>query len=232
MKKRLSRRALLSLAPAVLAGAAAAPPFRDRFLAAGGALNDFLSALDFGSGRLALEYEDAELTPLERFPLNSYDRHEPEFDPASWQLRVEGCVARPGDYSLSDIMTLFRRRQNVRHICIEGWSVVGAFGGAQLEDVLRFVGADLTAPFVEVTCLDDYYTSFDMASCLHPQTLLCDEMYGKPLTRGHGAPLRMHMPTKLGYKSAKYLSSLRVTRERPRYRGLWEDQGYPWHAGL
>jgi hypothetical protein len=101
MQRGLSRRALLSLAPAVLAGAAAAPPFRDRFLAAGGELNDLFSALVFGSGRLAPEYEDGELTPLDRLPLNSYDRHEPEFDAPSWRLRVEGCVARPGDYSLS-----------------------------------------------------------------------------------------------------------------------------------
>ena len=71
-----------------------------------------------------------------------------------------------------------------------------------------------------------------MASCLHPQTLLCYEMYGKPLDRGHGAPLRIHMPTKLGYKSSKYLISLRVSNVLSRDKGFWEDQGYSWYAGI
>ena len=73
------------------------------------------------------------------------------------------------------------------------------------------IGADTTARFVYVECADDYYESLDMATALHPQTLLCYEMYDQPLTREHGAPLRLQIPTKVGYKQAKYLTSLRVT---------------------
>ncbi len=101
--------------------------------------------------------------------------------------------------------------QNVRHICIEGWDVVGNFGGARLRDLLALAGADPSARFVEIGCLDDYYSSIDMASARHPQTLACYEMYGQPLTGGHGAPLRLHLPVKLGYKSAKHVYSLRVS---------------------
>ena len=73
------------------------------------------------------------------------------------------------------------------------------------------IGADPTARFVTVECADDYYESLDMATALHPQTLLCYEMYDQPLTREHGAPLRLHIPTKIGYKHAKYFTDLKVS---------------------
>ena len=93
------------------------------------------------------------------------------------------------------------------------------------------IGADTTARFVYVECADDYYESLDMATALHPQTLLCYEMYDQPLTREHGAPLRLQIPTKVGYKQAKYLTSLSVTNVLPRV-GYWEDQGYSSFYGL
>ena len=79
-------------------------------------------------------------------------------------------------------------RHNTRHICVEGWDVIGRFGGARLSDFLQMIGADTKARFVYVECADDYYESLDMATALHPQTLLCYEMYDRPLTREHGAP--------------------------------------------
>ena len=110
--------------------------------------------------------------------------------------------------------------------------VIGNFGGARLSDFLQMVGADPAARFVEVSCLDDYYSSYDIESCLHPQTLLCWEMYGQALTAEHGAPLRLHMPVKLGYKSAKYIYSIRVTNVLGKEKGFWEDQGYSWYGGI
>ena len=73
------------------------------------------------------------------------------------------------------------------------------------------IGADTTARFITVECADDYYESLDMATALHPQTLLCYEMYNRPLTREHGAPVRLSIPTKVGYKQAKYLTDMKVT---------------------
>jgi DMSO/TMAO reductase YedYZ molybdopterin-dependent catalytic subunit len=75
------------------------------------------------------------------------------------------------------------------------------------------------------------YESLDMSSALHPQAQLCYEMNDQPLTRGHGAPLRLRIPTKIGYKQAKYLSSLRVTNVLTK-KGYWEDQGYSGYYGL
>jgi len=93
------------------------------------------------------------------------------------------------------------------------------------------IGTDTTARFLTVECADDYYESLDMATALHPQTLLCYEMYGQPLTREHGAPLRLSIPTKVGYKQAKYLTDLTVTNVLARV-GYWEDQGYSEFYGL
>jgi DMSO/TMAO reductase YedYZ molybdopterin-dependent catalytic subunit len=83
-----------------------------------------------------------------------------------------------------------------------------------------------------VTCADGYYESLDRATARHPQSLLCYEMYDRPLDRGHGAPLRLQMPTTLGYKQAKYLMTLGVSHVLPAQRSYWADQGYSWYAGV
>ena len=141
-------------------------------------------------------------------------------------------MRRPGSYTLAALQQLPQVVQNTRHICIEGWDVIGNFGGVPIATFLEHVGADRSAAFIEVSCADDYYESVDMASARHPQSLLCHEMYGRPLSREHGAPLRLVMPTKLGYKQAKYVTGLKVTDVLQARRGYWEDQGYPWHGGL
>jgi DMSO/TMAO reductase YedYZ molybdopterin-dependent catalytic subunit len=229
---RRSRRELLKMLP--LAGAAALlhPGWRARVIEEGLALSDVAAAATFDSQRLAPVFSDAELTPFERFPLNSYLVHDPEVDLESWRLTVSGLVARPGEYTLDAIRALPRVTQNTRHICIEGWDVVGSFGGVRTADLLAAVGAEPAARFLEVTCADDYYESLDMATALHPQSLICDEMYGRPLSREHGAPLRLVLPTKLGYKQAKYIVGLRVSNVLGSKRGYWVDQGYGWYGGL
>ena len=149
----------------------------------------------------------------------------------NWTLTVSGAVQKPGEYTLPQVQALPRFRQNTRHICVEGWDVIGRFGGARLSDFLQLVGADPTARFITVNCADDYYESLDMGTALHPQTLLCYEMYEQPLTRQHGAPLRLQIPTKVGYKQAKYLTDLKVSNVLTRV-GYWEDQGYSYFYGL
>jgi DMSO/TMAO reductase YedYZ molybdopterin-dependent catalytic subunit len=173
------------------------------------------------------------VVPFERFPYNGYDVLDPRVDLDNWTLTVEGRVQRPGKYRLPHIQSLTKITQNVRHVCVEGWDAIGSFGGTRISDFLQAIGADMSSRFLEVECADDYYEAIDMASALHPQSLLCYEMYGTPLNRGHGAPLRLNLPTKLGYKSAKYLVMLRVSNVlRLNKRGYWEDQGYGWFAGM
>lgn len=150
----------------------------------------------------------------------------------AWRLEVTGLVRDPGEYTLDAVRELPKTEQNTRHICVEGWDVIGNFAGARLDEFLSRVGADESARYLEVECADDYYESIDMASARHAQSLLCYEMYGQPLSREHGAPLRLVMPTKLGYKQAKYIVALRVTNVLSGRRGYWEDQGYGWHGGI
>jgi DMSO/TMAO reductase YedYZ molybdopterin-dependent catalytic subunit len=230
--RRMSRRELLKMTPIMIMGAFAIPGLNEKFIKRGLDLTDRATEQFFSSRRMAQTFSDRSLTPLERFPINSYSEYDPANDLAKWTLSVEGVVKRPGEYTLDQIKSLPKQTQNVRHLCIEGWEVIGNFAGARMADFLNLVGADEGARFVEVACLDDYYTSYDMASCLHPQSLLCYEMYGQPLAAGHGAPLRIHMPVKLGYKSAKHLYSLRVSNLLRKDKGFWEDLGYSWYGGI
>jgi DMSO/TMAO reductase YedYZ molybdopterin-dependent catalytic subunit len=230
---RMNRRELLKLTPLVLLGAFAIPKFQHKLLEKGVALSDWASGVYFSKSRLARTFKDSEVVPFEKFPYNGYDVLDPEVDLDSWTLTVEGLVKTPGEFELAKFQALPKVVQNTRHVCVEGWDAVGNFGGAHVSDFLQLIGADTSARYVEVECADDYYESLDMASMLQPQSLLCYEMYGKPLDRGHGAPLRLQMPTKLGYKQAKYLTTFRVTNVlKPDRHGYWEDQGYSWHGGL
>src|SRR5258705_2464535 len=229
--KKRNRRELLKLAPVAALGAFAIPKLRTPLLKAGLGLGDWASGKLFRPGHLASIFADSELTPFEKFPINGYDVDDPGVIFENWTLTVSGAVQKPGDYTLAKIQSLPRMRQNTRHVCIEGWDVIGRFGGTRLSEFLKLVGADPTARFVSVQCADDYYESLDMATAMHPQTLLCDEMYDRPLTREHGAPLRLNVPTKIGYKQAKYLTDLKVGHVLERV-GYWEDQGYSWFYGL
>lgn len=229
--KSMNRREVLKLAPVIALGAVAVPKLQARLLKEGLGLSDWASAKLFRSGHLAPTFADSDLTSFARFPINDYDVDDPGVDLDNWALTVAGAVKKPGDYTLAQIQALPKVRQNTRHICVEGWDVIGRFGGARLADFLKTIGSDATARFVTVECADDYYESIDMATAMHPQTLLCYEMYDQPLSREHGAPLRLQIPTKIGYKQAKYLTGLKVTNILERV-GYWEDQGYSEFYGL
>ena len=229
--KRVSRRELLKLAPVVALGAFAIPKLRAPLLKAGLGFSDWASSLLFRRGHLAPTFGNTELTPFEKFPINDYDVDDPEVDLEHWSLSVGGAVQKAGNYTLAQVQVLPKITQNTRHVCVEGWDVIGNFGGARLSDFLAMIGADTTSRFVTVQCADEYYESLDMATALHPQTLLCYEMYGQLLTREHGAPLRLQIPTKVGYKQAKYLTELKVTNVLEKV-GYWEDQGYSHFYGL
>jgi len=227
----MSRRELLKVVPVLALGAFAIPSLKDSLLKKGLGFSDWVSARFFRRRHLAATFADSELTPFEKFPINGYDVDDPGVIFEDWRLTVTGSVEKPGEYRLEQIQALPRFRQNTRHVCVEGWDVIGRFGGARLSDFLTLIGADTSARFITVGCADDYYESLDMATALHPQTLLCYQMYDQPLTREHGAPLRLSIPTKIGYKQAKYLTDLKVTNVLDRV-GYWEDQGYSEFYGL
>lgn len=228
---QVSRRELLKLTPVLALGVFAVPRFQESLLKRGLGFSDWVSARMFRTGHLAPTFANSELTPFDKFPINDYDVDDPGLILENWTLTVSGLVKKPGEYTMDQVQALPIVRQNTRHVCVEGWDVVGRFGGARLSDFLSVIGADITARYLTVKCADDYYESLDMATALHPQTLLCYEMYERPLTREHGAPLRLNVPTKVGYKQAKYLTDLKVTNVLEKV-GYWEDQGYSSFYGL
>src|SRR5713101_7134865 len=175
--KRQSRRQLLKLAPVAALGVFAFSKVSDRLVAAGVQLSDWASGAMFRSKHSAQTFSNSDVVPFAKFPYNGYDVLDPEVDLEKWTLTVEGDVQRPGEYKLAQIQALPKLNQNTRHVCVEGWDVVGAFGGTPISNFLTLVGANTSARFLEVECADDYYESIDMASALHPQSLLCYEMY-------------------------------------------------------
>src|SRR5258706_7795844 len=228
----ISRRELLRLSPVVALGVIAIPKLQDKLLGDGIGFSDRAAGTLFRRHHRAQTFADRDVVPFEKFPYNGYDEIDPEVDLDAWRLEVTGLVQKPGEYTIQQLQALPKLTQSTRHVCVEGWDAIGNFAGTRISDFLTIVGADPKARFLAVQCADDYYESIDMESALHPQSLLCYEMYGKPIDRGHGAPLRLQLPTKLGYKQAKYITKLEVTNVLKPERGYWEDQGYSWYGGL
>ena len=149
--------------------------------------------------------------------------------PAQWRLDVSGRVSNKTSWTLENLLALPQENQITRHICIEGWSQIGQWSGVPLHVFLRHIDADLRARYVSFKCFDGYSTSLDMPSALHPQTILAFDFERAPLTPEWGAPVRLRIPTKLGFKSAKNLQMMEVTNIYP--GGFWENQGYDWFSG-
>ena len=146
----MNRRELLKLSPLLALGAFAIPRLRDPLLTAGVGFTDWASAKWFRRDQLAPTFADSELTPLDKFYVNTYDVDDPEVDLEKWTLTVSGDVKRPGEYTLAQIQSLPKLTQNTRHICVEGWDVIGRFGGARISDFLQNVGANLNSKFLYV----------------------------------------------------------------------------------
>ena len=201
-----------------------------------------------GAGQpLAREYTQADV---------SSDFRQNGFDPPSssdyerwsrkgWRgfsLRVDGLVDRPMTYDVPTVRTKFPRRSQItRHDCVEGWSVIGKWDGVRLSDILGDAGIRPLASFVVFHCMDDdgmgtrYYESLDLRQASHPQAILAYDLNDRPIPVKNGAPLRLRVPTQLGYKSAKYVNRIEVVAALGGTLGLggyWEDRGYEWFAGI
>ncbi|MDE2080673.1 MAG: molybdopterin-dependent oxidoreductase [Burkholderiales bacterium] len=191
--------------------------------------NDEVQARLFDGRRLAPTYPDSMIT--RPFPFNAYYGEDEVrvVDGDSFRLEVSGLVADRRRWTLAELRAMPQADQVTRHICVEGWSAIGKWGGVPLASFLRRVGADTGAKYVGFKCADDYHTSIDMATALHPQTLLALTYDGQVLPPKYGFPMKLRMPTKLGYKNPKHIQALYVTNTFP--GGYWEDQGYNWFGG-
>src|SRR2546430_327909 len=133
-----------------------------------------------------------------------------------FRSRVDGLVRQPLDLSLDDLMGMPRVTYTVKHHCVEGWSAIATWHGVPVSAVVQRCQPLDAARYIRFVSFDsDYSNGWDMASALHPQTILAYGMNDNPLPPAHGAPLRLYSPTKLGYKMTKYLVSLTFTDKRP-----------------
>ena len=155
------------------------------------------------------------------------------FDSAAWKMQL---IRKPGDtiyLTLEDIKALPKTDIVFDFKCIEGWSQVTHWGGVKFSDFIKKFGLDEQAhmKYVGLHTPDNaYYVGIDSKSMLHPQTILCYEMNGKPLPMNQGAPLRLIIPVKYGIKHLKRIGTLFFSNQRP--PDYWYEKGYDYYSGL
>ncbi len=156
----------------------------------------------------------------------------PNLDPATYRLRVRGLVSRPRSFSLSELKALPRAEQVSDFHCVTGWTVGNVrWGGVRLHDVMKAVGAGSGIGGLRFSSAEVPYTdSLTLEQALLPDVLLAYEMDGKPLSRAHGAPIRLVMPQMYGYKSVKWVD--RIELARTPHAGYWEQHGYDADAWI
>ena len=184
----------------------------------------------FSPTRLARTYSPAERSAM--LPSYFISAMMPMLvNPSAWRLRVDGLVRQPLELSVDDLMRMPPVSYTVKHTCVEGWSAIATWHGVPVSAIMEYCRPLPTARYINFVSFDSGYSNgWDLASALHPQTILAYGMNDQPLTPAHGAPLRLYSPTKLGYKLTKYLVSMTFTERRP--GGYWEDQGYPLFGGI
>ena len=163
---------------------------------------------------------------------------------ADYRLNITGLVDKPVSFSLDELRNMPARSQITRHDCVEGWSCIGQWTGAPLGALLALAQPEPDAKYVVFHCADSldnnadrYYESCHLREAFHPQTILAYDLNGAPLDVPHGAPIRVRLERKLGYKHAKYLMAIelvdRLDTIGKGQGGYWEDHhGYAWHAGI
>jgi DMSO/TMAO reductase YedYZ molybdopterin-dependent catalytic subunit len=192
--------------------------------------NDRVQAALFNSARLMPTYPESRA--VKDFRYNAYfgESQIPRIDGATYRLSLSGLVDDRQAWKLPELYQLPQTSQVTRHVCVEGWSMIGKWSGVPLRTFLERVGADFRAKYVGFECADGYYSSIDMASALHPQTILAFQISDEILAPRYGYPLKLRIPTKLGFKNPKWIVAMFVTNRFP--GGFWEDRGYNWFAGV
>ncbi len=163
--------------------------------------------------------------------INTFDMT-PQIDPLQFRLQIQGEVAHPMQLSLADLQAMPLTSMVIRHVCVEGWAAIVQWGGVRLQDLIQLAQPKSTVRYVYFKSADGYYESWDLASAVHPQTLMAYQKNGAPLAIENGAPLRLASPVKLGYKQSKWVTQITLLSDLTPMKGYWEDQGYEWFGGL
>jgi DMSO/TMAO reductase YedYZ molybdopterin-dependent catalytic subunit len=193
-------------------------------------MNDRVQALLFNPQHLAPTYPEAMILRPPKFNAYYDVMDVKPVNGATWRLELAGLIADRRPWTLPDLQAMPQRSMVIKHICVEGWDYIGGWTGVPLRGFLERVGADLSARYVAFKTADDYPSSIDMATALHPQTLLALQYGGDTLADPFGYPVRLRMATKLGYKNPKWVTAIEVTNTYP--GGYWEKLGFPWFGGI
>ncbi|MEH2295402.1 molybdopterin-dependent oxidoreductase [Nostoc sp.] len=179
--------------------------------------------------------------PIPEFPVSAIEADKllintfdftPQIDPAQFRLKIDGEVSNAMQLSMADIQKLPLTSMVIRHICVEGWAAIVQWGGVRLRDLVALVQPKSNVRYVYFKSADGYYESWDLASAVHPQTLMAYQKNGQPLSADNGAPIRLASPIKLGYKQSKWVTQITFVSNLLPIKGYWEDQGYEWFGGL
>jgi DMSO/TMAO reductase YedYZ molybdopterin-dependent catalytic subunit len=202
----------------------------DRALRKVSEFNDWVQARLFNPHRLAPTYPETAITRPFRFNAFYPEDAVPDIDEERYRLIVDGRVENKQPWTLEQLHALPQETQITRLICVEGWSAIGKWTGTPLREFLRRIGADPTARYVHFTCSEGYSSSIDMPTALHPQTQMTFKFDDQILPAKFGFPLRIRIPTKLGFKNPKHVIGMAILNHYT--GGYWEDQGYNWFSGL
>jgi sulfoxide reductase catalytic subunit YedY len=234
----LNRRRFLT--GAAVAGAAAAAGFAFRELGSPSMVSEANAKIDgiqksaFSTTEKQTPYKD--VTNYNNFYEFSTDKYEPagaakDFKTRPWTVTIDGLVQKKQQLDVDAIIKLATPEERIyRHRCVEGWSIVVPWVGFSLSELIKRAQPLGKAKFVEFTTLLDpkqmpgqrvpvlkwpYVEGLRMDEAMHPLALLCFGMYGEVLPNQDGAPLRMVIPWKYGFKSAKSIVRIRFTDSQP-----------------
>lgn len=232
-RRRLFERAVAFGAVAALPGCnfddLKHPDLADRFLRLMSGWNNEVQEALFDPNTLAPTFKPSQITRPPRFNA-FYNRDQtPSVDVATWKLALTGRIGDKTPWTIAKLRAMPQESQITRLVCVEGWRVIGQWSGVRLSRFLHAVNADTRARYVTYQCADGYFGGLDMESALHPQTIMALDFLDKPLTAPFGAPMRLRVPTKLGFKNPKLVVAMGVTNTFP--GGYWSNQGYNWFSG-
>jgi hypothetical protein len=184
----------------------------------------------FSQNKLVKTYAASEAVKQVR--VNGNVGMKPPLDSAAWKLQVVKSMGNTLMISMEDIKKLPKMDLVFEFKCIEGWSQKTWWGGVKFADFIKAYGLEPEAKMTYVGMVTpdgQYYVGLDMPSALHPQTILCYEMNGKPLPINQGYPLRLIIPVKYGIKHIKRLGTISFSNKRP--RDYWAERGYDYYSG-
>jgi DMSO/TMAO reductase YedYZ molybdopterin-dependent catalytic subunit len=194
------------------------------------AWNDRVQAALFNPNKLAPTFPESEAVKDFRYNAWYGPENAPALNPENYRLSLAGLIANKKPWTVDQLYALPQISQVTRHVCVEGWSMIGKWTGTPLRTFFERIGADTTARYVGFECADGYYESMDMATALHPQTIMAFKLSDEVLPRKYGYPFKIRVPTKLGFKNPKFVTTMFVTNLRP--HGFWTDRGYNWFSGI